>query len=120
MNKLIFRLSLALIMTINFYLLGCSHSENFIDMTRDEIINKITEYPRFRIDNQNKIMICVNSSFKYYDSINELKNDSIVMNSKEWEIAFRKTFWGKQYIRIKFNDKNIVMEQQNGYLNDGP
>ena len=64
-------------------------------------------------------MICCNSVFKYYNNIDEILDDKSVMDSKEWDIALKKTFWGKKYIKVYFVN-NIVTKQANGYLNDGP
>ena len=64
-------------------------------------------------------MICYDSVFKYYDNINDILNDKSLMNSREWDIAFENTFFGKKYVRVFFVN-NIVVKQTDGYLNDGP
>lgn len=101
------------------FLSGCATKESFIGLNRQEVVKRLEQYPRFSFANQQKIMICCNSVFKYYNNIDEILDDKSVMDSKEWDIAFKKTFWGKKYIKVYFVN-NIVTKQANGYLNDGP
>lgn len=102
-----------------FFLNGCVTNESFVGLNREEVVKQLEQYPRFSFANQQKIMICCNSVFKYYNNIDEILDDKSVMDSREWDVAFEKTFCGKKYIRLYFVN-NIVTKQANGYLNDGP
>lgn len=102
-----------------FFLSGCVTNDSFIGLKREEVVKRLEQYPRFPFAGQQKIMVCCNSVFQYYDNVNEILNDKSVMDSGEWDIAFEKTFLGKKYVRVYFVN-NIVTKQADGYLNDGP
>ena len=118
MNKLK-SLFIAACWGVVFLLSGCANSESLVGLSREEIVKRIEAYPRFSVFDQQKVMICCKSTFKYYDTANDILRDKTAMNCDVWDIAFEKTFRGKKYIRVFFKD-NLVEKQQTGYLNDGP
>lgn len=112
-------LRIILIVPLIVLLLSCAESNDLIGMNREQILKVVEKHPRFKVDNIPRFVICVDSSFHYYDTIDAIKKDYRTMKNSHWEILWEETFRGKRGVKITFKD-DIVISQKNVFLNDGP
>lgn len=85
-------------------LCSCSNSSpiNYLEKSKKEVAKLCVTYPRFTHPingKKNQIMIEVNHGFCYYDSVNQMLEDEVVMKANKWRINFREDR-KKLYLRL--------------------
>lgn len=119
MNKIKLNYLLCCLTIIISFLITACEKEVFIGKTRSDLLLLLDKYPRTKWDGVPKIVIGYDSTWHYYDNIQDIQNDIQTMNAPYWEIFREETFSGWTYLKVNFS-KNIVNSQEIKKINDGP
>jgi hypothetical protein len=82
---------------------------DYVGMTRDEILTEVNSYDKVL---DNKIMLAVGPGlqFYYFETIDDIRKNSKIINRETWLINFKQGLIRKYFFEIKFKD-NIVIGQ---------
>ena len=119
MNKIKLNSLLCYMTIITSLLFTACEREVRIGTTRSDLLLLLDKYPRTKWNGVPKIVIGYDSTWHYYDNIQDIQNDIQTMNAPYWEIFRKETFSGWTYLKVHFN-KNIVNSQAIKKISDGP
>ena len=112
-------MSLCCMTIITSLLFTACAREVLIGKTRSDLLLLLDKYPRTKWNGVPKIVIGYDSTWHYYDNIQDIQNDIRTMNAPYWEIFRKETFSGWTYSKVHFS-KNIVNSQVIQRISDGP
>lgn len=87
---------------------------NYVGKTREQVVLESGNHKRYL---DGKIMILVDSTYKYYSSIEDIRRDSDVMRANEWGINFREGIIRTHYFVLTF-EQDVVISQRKSWYGD--